>query len=77
VAKALVPGQFIRRLKPTAKNEKQAILLKFIAVPFKERGTKQTSDGFSRKIGGMLLNAISPETLGQMGDIKKSVILGR
>jgi len=40
-------------------NEKQSILLKFIAVPFKERKTNQTSYGFSRKIGEMLLNAIS------------------
>jgi hypothetical protein len=34
VAKDIVTGQFIRRLKPTAMNEQQAILLKFIAVPF-------------------------------------------
>ena len=47
VAKAIVIGQFTRRLKPMAMNEKQEILLKFTAVPFKERKTKQTGEGFS------------------------------
>jgi len=39
-------------------DEKQPILLKFIAVPFKEQKTKQTSNGFSQKIADMLLKAI-------------------